>query len=294
MKRLRIMVGVLTVAVLLVGLVSCAKPLTEIEEPHGEVLLPNFQIERTDADGLITYKDVSVEDYDKYLESLEQEGFTNAGRYWYREDECIMLQRGQGESASVQVRSMKAQITLAEGAYSQKQIMKRMEDSLVVFMMEQSPDGFYEKTGAQVFFALGYVKDNSSQEATYTERYYLVSEKSEVLIEDCMVPVCADMDDDGIHEIVWIGNGFTSGRFTFSLCVYHVQDGMIQEKAFAYYESDAYRMSLRADGNGQVWLDYRKSTDEQTNSTKVTIEDNIVRIDDGEHFEFLHANKFQR
>lgn len=309
MKRLRIMVSVLTVAVLLVGLVSCAKPLPSgsesappvIPELSNEDLLPDLPIADESDGSWVQYKSVTPEQLDEYVRHLEGKGFTCRREMYdislWREDAFISISNNTVAYSKFSVKIYRQRKT--ENGLSADEAKAIINDDRVSILIEQSPEGFCEKTGAQFFLApmdrsVDKVPDYPENRGMVV-KCYLVTPKDSLFINDIDVaPVAADMDDDGIHEIVWIGNGFTSGRFTFSLCVYHVQDGMIQEKAFAYYESDAYRMSLRADGNGQVWLDYRKRTDEQTNSTTVTIEDNIVRIDDGEHFEFLHANKFQR
>ncbi len=309
MKRLKIMVSVWMVAVLLVGLVSCAKPLPSgsefappvLPEISNEDLLPDLPIADESDGSWAQYESVTTEQLDEYVRHLEEKGFTCRREQYdislWREDTFISISNNTVAYSEFSVKIYRQRKT--ENGLSADEAKAIINDDRVGILIEQSPDGFYEKTGAQFFLApmdrsVDNVPDNLGNRGMVV-KYYLVTPKDSLFINDINVaPVAADMDHDGTNEIVWIGNGFTSGRFTFSLCAYDVQDGMMNEKAFAYYESSAYRMSLRTDGDGQAWLDYRRSTEEQTNSTRVTIVDEIVHLDDREHFEFLHATKLHR
>ncbi len=312
MKRLRIMVGVLTVAVLLVGLVSCAKPLPSGSEPDSiaepgniidaqairqelleDDLLPGFTPSDISLDRFLKYEPVTTAQLDEYIQRLERQGFSCRREMYdislWREDAFISITNNTVNFQDFSVRIFRQ--SKAENGLSANEAKAIINDDRVSILIEQTPDGFYEKTGAQLFLApmdrsVDKVPDYPENWGMVT-KYYLVTEGDSVYIDRYyMRSLAADIDRDGTTEIIWIGNGFTHGVFSFSLWVCAVEDGKIHQEAMTCYRSDFYWLYLRQDADGKVWLDYMNQEENYQDSTGLFMQDGHIRLEDQENFYF--------
>lgn len=312
MKRLRIMVSVLTVAVLLVGLVSCAKPLPSGSEPDSiaesgniidaqairqelleDDLLPGLTPSDISLDRLLKYEPVTTAQLDEYIQRLERQGFSCRREMYnislWREDAFISITNNTVNFQDFSVRIFRQ--SKAENGLSADEAKAIINDDRVSILIEQTPEGFFEKTGAQLFLApmdrsVDGVNNQPANRGMVT-KYYLVTEGDSVYIDRYyMRPLAADIDHDGTTEIIWIGNGFTSGVFSFSLWVYAVEDGKIHQEAMTCYRSDFYWLYLRQDANGKVWLDYMNQEENHQDSTGLFMQDGHIRLEDQENFYF--------
>lgn len=312
MRRLKVAISIWMAVVLLVGLVSCAKPVSSGSEFNSKAeqdnnidaqairqdfladdLLPDIPASDVSLDWLIKYEPVTTAQLDEYIKNLEGQGFTCRREMYniclWREDAFISISNNTVDFQDFSVRIFRQSKT--ENGLSADEAKAVIHDDRVSILIEQTPEGFYEKTGAQLFLApmdrsVDGVNKHPANQGMVT-KYYLVTERDSVYIDRYrMTPLAADIDHDGTTEIIWIGNGFTSGVFSFSLWVYRVEDGKIHQEAMTCYQSNFYWLYLRQDADGKVWLDYMNQEENHQDSTGMFMQDGHIRLEDQENFYF--------
>lgn len=312
MKRMRTTVVLTMVLILLFSLVSCAKPSPSGSDSNplmgesknidakairqellADDLLPDLPVSNVSLDRLVRYEPVTTAQLDEYVQSLEDQGFSCRREMYdislWREDAFISIANNTVDYQDFSVRIFRQSKT--KNGLSAEDAMAVINDDRVSILIEQSPEGFYEKTGAQLFLApmdrsVDGVNDLPANQGMVTKYYLVTAQDSEYIDRYSMTPLAADIDGDGNIEIIWVGNGFTSGVFSFSLWAYYVDDGNICKEAVTCYRSDFYWLYLRQDATGLVWLDYMNQEEDQQGSAGMTIEDGHIRLEDQENFHF--------
>ena len=194
------------------------------------------------------YEDITEEQYADYLTVLESEGVSVRRMYhesFCRTDDCLIWidyspsQSHLGlfwyaRSAGAPVDGMTerdAELLLCPG---------QTLSPLSLRPVDITPEGFYERTGGQIFAAPSYTFD------TFTEQDYpgMIRDENEhyscrilfvrgdnSLYSDMECFAAADLNGDGTEEICALRYGYTSGIFTF---VFEVLSGSETSTNFYY------------------------------------------------------------
>ena len=182
------------------------------------------------------YEDISEEQYADYLTVLESEGVSVHRMYhesFCRTDDCLIwidyspsqshlglfwYARSAGAPADGMT-EREAELSFCAG---------QTLSPLSLRPVDITPEGFYARTGGQIFAALSYSFDE------YTEKGYpgmirdvnehyscriLFVRGEEGLYSDMECFAAADLNGDGTEEICALQYGFTSGLFTFRFAV---------------------------------------------------------------------------
>ena len=212
---------------------------------------------------------VSKANYDAFLSGLTADGFSlvttkRSDDFLFRDD-CMIFSKYREADGSFSV------AWYQESPYAPRQgisyeeaaslLMPDRDDSLSkipIHPIDITPDGFYERTGGQIF-AVPYYSYDSFRRSGYESLmfdmneyydwnvYYVIGDQSFVTSMES-VAVC-DIDNDGSDEVLLLSFGPTSGLFTFAVtCV--TNEGVYD----SIYCTDYYKLGF-SNRNGKLVIE---------------------------------------
>ena len=191
-----------------------------------------------------TYDSVSRSEYDSFLLDLQDKGFSfvemKYSAFLFRDDCMVFSVYVESEGYLSLSWYQKSPFAPREGiGYEEAASLfsPGEEDSLskiAIHPIDVTPEGFYERTGGQIFAVPSYSYDGfrkvGAEELMVEENehydcavYYV---KGDVVLEAGMecVATC-DMDGDGGEDVLLLSFGPTSGLFTFDVTIV-TEDGI--------------------------------------------------------------------
>ncbi|MBO4500890.1 MAG: hypothetical protein J5760_01510 [Clostridia bacterium] len=215
-----------------------------------------------------SYTDVPREYYDSYLSGLKTAGFSlysmKYSDFLFRDD-CMILSKYREDDGFFSVSWYQKSPYAPQNGISYDKaaalLMPDRENSLSkipVHPIDITPEGFFERTGGQIFAVPYYSYDgfkNSGQESLMFEDNewysctvcYVNGTDSFDTSMEC-VAVC-DIDGDGSDDVLLLSYGPTSGLFTFDvMCV--TNHGVYD----TIFNTDFYNLSF-FEQNGKIALE---------------------------------------
>lgn len=214
--------------------VNYVKP--EIEKIDSS-LLPDFPY-KTNGDDYVSYENVSVEDFEAYIDSMCNNGFVSSRDEYsvllYNDHVFMDIWNSTFNNGYFNMHAITEKINENSSALTNEEAMRVIDDDRVFLVSEQTTDDFYEATGAQYFYAPIHnfdIYDDSRripENAGYHIAKFIVNENNFVSVDNAIrPPVVCDINNDGIRDIVVLGYGPTSGIFTITLSLFNIIDGEI-------------------------------------------------------------------
>lgn len=190
--------------------------------------------------GYHVYSGTDYACYAKFTENLKDSGFdydsTGFGDRYYsgffiREDSIVYVNYDK-EIEELEIFWYKKSPYAPENGVSEDEAVQilypeKSSSKLELHPLDITPEGFYEKTGAQIFVAptfsfdrydkTGHPEMKMAENKHYFDCVTLIKDgKSFTVDYDCIAS--ADIDGDGKGEICILNYGITSGVFTFGFC----------------------------------------------------------------------------
>lgn len=172
-------------------------------------------------EGVYICSNGSRADYEDFLAGIKSRGFkrypTDNVNYMFRED-CLIVTWYNYISGSYQFYWYAGSVPVPEGGMSGEEaanwlLTERDERSSLSALhpVDVSPEGFYERTGGQLFVAPRYGNERWADLSLF---YVKANEVWSSSLESVAV---YDVDDDGKDEVLLLSYGPTSGLFTVTL-----------------------------------------------------------------------------
>lgn len=301
MKRV---IALILSALLLAAFCGCKKTPQYAPDPEEtekvtvEELLPDWQA--IEKDGWYYYKDVTPQMVRDFTDRRAAEGFTlleneegKWGKMLYRGDAWINISDNaeSEKNCSMQVirrthdGGMGAQeafaLISAEVAANTRPWTNTADAPRnLAAVLEISPEGFYEATGAQVFRALfdgSPYKD--SKDLAFSEATFICARKGALEVRSFSA-AAADIDGDGANEAITIGYGYGSGVVDFIFESFGIKNGELVSEARTVYTMKFGKISLTARG-GKPYMVWEKQVEHPGED---------VTFDDPVEFELLVEN----
>lgn len=228
--------------------------------------------DNTDDPTLKSYQRVSDKWTEQYYKTLEKSGFTvkrmRYGAFAKNEDSYLFLTYCGDDYYLTE----NGEVMNFHGFSQPKGIdgISRQEAKAIIptkselLPIDVTPEGLYDATGGQIFMQPEYSFDDEyydnepkdPESESYTPAYFYIVNGTAVKLDSTAVGV-DDLDGDGMSETCFIGNGLTSGVFTFSIDVYRdgepVSVGQCYEmnwQIFTFSEHDGKLCLTGNDSNG--------------------------------------------
>ncbi len=218
--------------------------------------------------GYHVYSGTDYACYAKFTENLKDSGFdydsTGFGDRYYsgffiREDSIVYVSYDK-EIEELEIFWYKKSPYAPENGVSEDEAVQilypeKSSSKLELHPLDITPEGFYEKTGAQIFVAptfsfdrydkTGHPEMKMAENKHYFDRVTLIKNgKSFTVDYDCIAS--ADIDGDGKGEICFLNYGITSGVFTFGFCALTDKDPYS-----GYFQCNYMRLSF-AEKDGEL------------------------------------------
>lgn len=172
-------------------------------------------------EGVYVCSNVSRADYEDFLAEIKSKGFkrypANDVNYMFRDD-CLIVTWFYFNSGSYRFYWYAGSVPEPEGGISGEEaadllLTERDESSSLsaLYPIDVSPEGFYERTGGQLFVAPRYGNDRWTNSSLF-----FVKDK-EVWSSTLESVAVYDVDDDGKDEVLLLSYGPTSGLYTVTL-----------------------------------------------------------------------------
>ena len=241
----------------------------EIEAIDRE-LLPDLPYSVID-NNYIAYEDVSVDELDSYIDSMCKKGFESSKDEYsvllYNEEYFITIRNNTLDNGSFNITLFKEEINDNPLALSNEEAMKIINDDRLFLVSEQTPEGFFEATGAQYFFAPIHNFDIYPEElcfpvnSGYHIAKYIVTKKNAVGLDSVISsPLVCDINEDGVTDIIVLGYGPTSGLFTISLSMFSIVEGEIVYESSIIYNIRHGEVDICLNENNKPYLIYNPNT----------------------------------
>ncbi len=214
----------------------------------------------------MVYEDISPEQLQEILEGYETRGLrllSSTAEGWSK----ILYGDGLWVEISANTKShRKCVITETWGRRTQDEHALSGEEARILLpveathLLERTPEGLYEATGAQVFCVLvDHPPREDIADPLYPTGTWLVGKQLAIPLYYCYDGnhlLCGDVDGDGAEEIVLQGYGPTSGIYTETLSVYGVTDGIPWLKGSSFYWMDWGETALLFREEGEICFSY--------------------------------------
>ena len=250
-------------------------------------LLPDFTV-KEQSGGYILYEDVSPGTLRKYVDELCDAGFSCEEamfRYLlYRDDLILFITNNTENYGECSISGYEQRKT--EDGLTAQEAMTFAEDH-IFFLMERSDSELYQQTGMQCFIAPVDIQkqwpESYGTDAVnkgYTPILYYVGPAGGICLDNCVGcdATYADLNENGIQEIVTWGYGPTSGVFSFYIYGIELQEGKPVLAYSELFSGPHAPIKLRRDENGQVWLDREEYISTPAESVAVTLQDGKVAL----------------
>lgn len=184
------------------------------------------------------YENVTPQMLDDYIDTMVADGFECKRDMYnallYKQGVMIQVTDNTKSSNKCNVIVYTSMKTSSDLALTEAEALSVIDDENVFFLLEQSPVGFYEATGAQYFFTpihsfnyLTYEETHIPENSYYCTSKCLVSEKGCVFVDNSIsAPIVCDLNNDKVTDIIFLGYGPTSGVFTITLAMYNIIEGV--------------------------------------------------------------------
>ena len=272
---------------------------TAVPDPDAArlALLPDWEAEDTSGEW-VTYKRISTPQVNEYVARLEEEGFKRTVRQQqgmepralYREDAWIEISEQYDTEGTCAV---KVTVNRHEGGVDRETMKAAAEewyraqknsDAEVVYIIETTPEGFYEATGLQLFSALFHTKQ-------YSGASFITANGELVSAGRFRDIAAADVDGDGQCEAVALEFGPTSGLFSQVFEAFCVTDGKLVRKWVTGYVMDAGKTSLTVRDGAAFFVWEGQVRDPETNEWgyaeprefRLSLENGLLLFDDPEN-----------
>ncbi len=218
--------------------------------------------------GYYVYSGIGYDDYVKSGETLKDNGYdydsTGFGnryyhRFFIREDSIVYVNYDK-EIKEFEIFWYKKSPYAPENGVTEDEAARMLypeksSSKLKLHPLDITPEGFYEKTGAQIFVAptfsfdrydkMGQPEMKMAENKNYFDCVTLIKDgKSFTVDYDCIAS--ADIDGDGKGEICILNYGITSGVFTFGFCALTDKDPYS-----GYFQCNHMRLSF-AEKDGEL------------------------------------------
>ncbi|MBQ1848689.1 MAG: hypothetical protein II135_11855 [Clostridia bacterium] len=222
-----------------------------------------FSLPKDNADAVgetYKYRRFSSKDFDGYIKLLEKEGFDCVRLKWEtfcRRDDCLVTMQYFEEEKTLYLywyaRSSFAPATgISENDAEKLLSAKDTLSKVSLKPVDVTPEGFYERTGGQMFIAPVYSYDEYKEwdqqdlmfddNESYELKLYFVRD-GKAYRSDWQCVASADVDGDGEEEVCTLSFGPTSGLFTFIFTV--------ADKSGNVYNTEYYNLSF-AEKDGKL------------------------------------------
>lgn len=261
-----------------------------------EELLPDWPNGEEGDDGWVNYPAVTPEMVRTYLDESVQKGFTlveykdenlNGPKMLYTQGAWIEVSDNthlDEEEGHCNVRVLLERHTAGmDAARAAAVIGNGCMEYAPAAVIEQTPEGFCEETGFQVFRAL-YKLPAYYPNACET-RDYLVCENDWHELTYIIDYVTADMNGDGAEDLLLMEHGGSSGIFTAAFAAINVKDGMINVLGSSAYGMHYGRFDLEKRTDGVYLLFAGALYDHDGDDITVEYDDEMefpVRLENGE------------
>lgn len=198
---------------------------------------PDFEVSSR-SENREAYENVTPQELSEYIDSLIDEGFQCKRDIYsallYMPGVMIHITDNTKSYNKCSVTVYIAMKTESDSALTEAEALNVIDDDKVFFLLDQTPEGFYEATGTRYFYApvhsfnyLTYEETHIPENSHYVIMKCLVTEKGYVFVDSPIsAPVVCDVNNDNVRDIIFLGYGPTSGLFTITLTMYNIIDGV--------------------------------------------------------------------
>lgn len=253
-------------------------------------LLPEFPYESIDGN-YIVYNDISVDDFEAYIDSMCDNGFEciRNGSYsvfLYNDDTYLDIWNSTFSNGYFNILITTEKDNANPSALTNEAAITVIDDDRIFLLSEQTPDGFFEATGVQYFYAPidRFEYDGNvpklPENAGYINAKLLVSDKGSIFIDNAISsPQVCDINKDGITDIIVLGYGPTSGVFTITLSVINFIDGVPVEKCSEIYTIDHGKVDIFVNESGMPMFAYKPNRAEKYSVYEIKYDGSRLMID---------------
>ena len=211
--------------------------------------LPDKESRYNDEFGCIEYCDVDEDFYKEFIEVFRKENFTihehnSSNRSWGNaclfRDDCIVYLCPNKSSMLVQM--YQKSVFAPDNALSSVDVKQMLcpENTLSkieLVPVDVTPEGFFERTGGQIFavpvyrndeYFQKYKKTSEYEDCYYVKLYYV--KNNQAFVSDYEEFAVYDVNHDGTEEVLVLGYGWTSLLYTFNVAI--ISDEWISDSFF--------------------------------------------------------------
>lgn len=242
------------------------------------------------------YENVTTDMLDEYIKFLCADGFECKRDMYnvllYKEDVMIQITDNTKIYDKCNVTVYTAIRTENNSALTETEALSIIDDEKVFFLLEQTPDGFFESTGAQYYFTpvhsfsyLTYKETHIPENSYYYTSKCLVADKGVAFVNNAMsAPIVCDINDDDVTDIIFLGYGPTSGLFTISLDMYNIIDGKPVLNSSNIYNIEHGEIDICANSSGKPVLTCAPNGTDNHMEYEVVYKNNELTVED----DFFH------
>ena len=244
--------------------VDYTKPLvTNVDDSY----FPDFK-PYDKSDNSWRYENVTPQMLDDYIDTMVADGFECKRDMYnallYKQGVMIQITDSTKSSNKCNITVYISTKTSSNSALTEVEALSVIDDENVFFLLDQSPEGFYEATGAQYFFTPIHSFNYLIHEETYIPEnsyYYtskcLVAENGCVFVDNSIsAPIVCDLNNDKVTDIIFLGYGPTSGVFTITLAMYNIIEGVPVLDSSNIYQISHGEIDIGLNDSGKPVLFY--------------------------------------
>ncbi|MBQ8573076.1 MAG: membrane lipoprotein lipid attachment site-containing protein [Ruminococcus sp.] len=250
---------------------------------------PDFEVSSMH-DNTVYYMNVTSDMLDDYINFMVADGFECKRNMYdillYKEDVMIQITDNTNSINGCSVTGYTAVNFESEGALTGAETLNIIDDEAVFYLLERTPDGFFEATGAQYFFApvhrFEYDENISKipENTGYINAKIIVSEKGSVYINNAISsPKVCDINEDGITDIIVLGYGPTSGIFTITISVINIIDGVPVVKCSGIFTIEHGNVDVFLNDTGKPMLAYKPNEAEEYSVYEIRYDGLELKVD---------------
>ena len=251
-------------------------------------LLPDFAVAEQSGN-YVVYENIRPRQLKKYVKQLCDEGFSCEEAMLeyllYREDMILFIVNNTENYGTFSISGFEQR--KAEDGVTAQEAMAFVDD-YVICMMERSDPELYHQTGLKTFMAAADTQmvypDSYGTDPVnkgYTPLVYYVGSEGVLCLDNGVSgeEIYADLNGNGIQEMVTWGYAPSSGAFKFYIYGIELQGGKPTTAYSELFWETYAPMKLRRDEKGRAWIDREEYISTSDESWRIEFrEDGMVLV----------------
>lgn len=234
------------------------------------------------------YENITPQMLDAYIEAMIADGFECKRDMYnallFKQGVMIQITDNTKSYNKCSVTVYTAMNSESESALTEAEALNIIDDDKVFFLLEQSPEGFFEATGAQYYFTpihsfnyLTYEETHIPENSQYYTSKCMVAENGCVFVDNTIsAPIVCDINNDEETDIIFLGYGPTSGVFTITLEMYNVIDGVPELDSSNIFQLNHGDIDIGLNDDGKPVLYYCPNDSDEYTEYLIEYNDKLI------------------